>query len=484
MPGPYTIDADITAGDPLHVEHHEALAAALNEAASAATANVLVLRDSFGRIQVATPSVAADAATKGYVDTAVAGVPGASDATTSAKGIVQLAGDLGGTAAAPTVVASSTTVSGKVELATTAETTTGTDTVRAVTPAGVQATRGLYVGTNAQTGTSYTPVLTDQGKLVTLNNAAAISVSLPQDSAVAFPVGSWIDFLVIGAGSATFAAGTGATVNGAALTATQWRRAIAIKRAANTWTVDIAPTGGSGIPATTVDAKGDLIAATANDTVARLAVGTNGQVLTADSAEATGLKWATPAAGGGAIASPVLPKYGAVGSYLRGFQGSVGTGNIGAWTDTMVAFPMVWADSFTADRVVVSVTTAVAGSTIELSVYANSGTTYRPGSLISILGTVNSATTGEKELTISFPFTAGTIYWFAYNVHGAGPVGMNTFAVDLYNYLTTNTTEGFNNTSRNGAEGSLGGTTGAAPATFPGSGYGGAAIAVLFRRGT
>ena len=40
-----------------------------------------------------------------------------------------------------------------------------------------------------------------------------------------------------------------------------------------------------------VDAKGDLISATANDTPARLAVGTNGQVLTADSAESTGLKW-------------------------------------------------------------------------------------------------------------------------------------------------------------------------------------------------
>ena len=47
------------------------------------------------------------------------------------------------------------------------------------------------------------------------------------------------------------------------------------------------------------DAKGDLLVATAADTVARLAVGTNGQVLTADSSAAGGVKWADATGGGG-----------------------------------------------------------------------------------------------------------------------------------------------------------------------------------------
>lgn len=58
-------------------------------------------------------------------------------------------------------------------------------------------------------------------------------------------------------------------------------------------------TMGTMVAKTIVDAKGDLIAATAADTVARLAVGaTNGMTLQVDSSTATGLKWAAPAAGG------------------------------------------------------------------------------------------------------------------------------------------------------------------------------------------
>lgn len=64
---------------------------------------------------------------------------------------------------------------------------------------------------------------------------------------------------------------------------------------------------GSGISATLLDAKGDIIAASAADTAARLAVGANDTVLTAASGEATGLKWAA----GGAVAS-VFGRTGAV----------------------------------------------------------------------------------------------------------------------------------------------------------------------------
>ena len=53
----------------------------------------------------------------------------------------------------------------------------------------------------------------------------------------------------------------------------------------------------AAIPKSTVTTKGDLIAATASATVSRLGVGTNGQVLTADSTASTGIKWAAASSG-------------------------------------------------------------------------------------------------------------------------------------------------------------------------------------------
>ena len=55
------------------------------------------------------------------------------------------------------------------------------------------------------------------------------------------------------------------------------------------------------VPKSLADAKGDLFVATADNTVARLAVGANDYVLTADSSQSTGVKWAAASGGGGGL---------------------------------------------------------------------------------------------------------------------------------------------------------------------------------------
>lgn len=225
-------------------------------------------------------------------DTAIAGK--ANTSHTHATGDVT-----SGTFAAARLPAATETAIGAVELATTSEATTGTDTTRAVTAAGVKAVadtkaalvhghaltdanitgiipiaqvptgttsttvslgnhthtasavtdfntaadarvtagKGLYVGINAQTGTTYAPVLTDQGKLVTMTNASAQTVTLPQNTTTAFPIGTQIDFAVLGAGMVTFVAGSGATVNGtpSLITRAQYSAVSLIKISTNGW---------------------------------------------------------------------------------------------------------------------------------------------------------------------------------------------------------------------------------------------------------
>lgn len=142
---------------------------------------------------------------------------------------------------------------GIVELATNAETQTGTDTVRATTPAGVAAAIGDHTGAGSGA-----------------HAASAISTNT--------------------AGFNNNLSGTDTTVQ-AALD-----------------TLDNMSVGSGSVATDTIwDAKGDLAVGTGADTASKLTVGTNGHVLTADSAEATGLKWAAAAGGGQATVSATPP---------------------------------------------------------------------------------------------------------------------------------------------------------------------------------
>ena len=91
---------------------------------------------------------------------------------------------------------------------------------------------------NAQTGTTYTLVLTDNGRLVTLNNAASITVTVPLNATVAFPTGAIVNLQQIGAGQVTVAGASGVTLNGTGTkTRAQWSAASLVKTATDTWTL-------------------------------------------------------------------------------------------------------------------------------------------------------------------------------------------------------------------------------------------------------
>jgi len=91
---------------------------------------------------------------------------------------------------------------------------------------------------NPQTGTTYTPVLTDNGKLVTLSNASAITLTVPTNASVAYATGAQINIQAIGAGQVTVVGDTGVTVNGTGTALrTQWSAATLVKTATDTWTL-------------------------------------------------------------------------------------------------------------------------------------------------------------------------------------------------------------------------------------------------------
>ena len=101
----------------------------------------------------------------------------------------------------------------------------------------------INLGVNAQTGTTYTTVLADNGKLITQTNASPITTTIPPFSSVAYPVGAQLNFVQYGAGKVTFAEGVGVTISSTGATATapelraQYSSATAICVAQDDWLI-------------------------------------------------------------------------------------------------------------------------------------------------------------------------------------------------------------------------------------------------------
>ena len=90
---------------------------------------------------------------------------------------------------------------------------------------------------NTQTGTSYSIVTSDLGKLVTLSNASPITVTIPPNSSQAFAVGSNVYFTQLGVGMVGFTAGSGVTLlaTPGQYLRTQYSAATAIQITTDTW---------------------------------------------------------------------------------------------------------------------------------------------------------------------------------------------------------------------------------------------------------
>ena len=96
------------------------------------------------------------------------------------------------------------------------------------------------IAINAQTGTTYTTVLADDGKLVTCDNASPIALTIPPASSVAYGIGTQINIMQLGAGQVTITAGAGVTLRSSGnklKTKDQYSVATCAKIATDTWVV-------------------------------------------------------------------------------------------------------------------------------------------------------------------------------------------------------------------------------------------------------
>lgn len=142
--------------------------------------------------------------------------------------------------------------------------------------------------TTAKT-TSYVLVAADAGTVVQMNAAGATTITV---NTALFAAGDTVQIQNVGAGVCTVTAGTATVSTAGSLALSQYEGGqLYFNTTSAALFFDVVQSSGAS-PLTT---KGDLYGFSTLD--ARVPIGTNNQVLTADSAQALGLKWATPTSG-------------------------------------------------------------------------------------------------------------------------------------------------------------------------------------------
>lgn len=170
--------------------------------------------------------------------------------------------------------------------------------------------------------------------------------------------------------------------------------------------------GASGIPTTTVLAKGDLIAGTAANAVTNLSVGSDGQTLVADSSATTGLRYQAPKSQNAVYNS-------GFDVWQRGTSVATGNGSAGTaytadrWQSVMTAGAMTTSRQATGD------TTNLPNIQYCARVQRNSGTTSTAGvNFIQTLETTDSIRFTGQTVTFSFYARAGANFSSASNLLG------------------------------------------------------------------
>jgi hypothetical protein len=206
-------------------------------------------------------------------------------------------------------------------------------------------------------------------------------------------------------------------------------------------TVGRIPNIEGGIQPTIVTTKGDLIAATAASNPARLGVGANDTVLTADSTAATGLKWA----------SPLPSQTSQSGNYLTT------NGTVASW-GAISAGSMTLISTTTLSGTTTAISSIPSGyNSIQLYLYNIS---YTPAGTDSLFVNPNAS----RTITTSAAARTGSTQveskvasdFYAVGDFGVTPTGVNFIFVEIFNYASSS----FNKAIRGaGGDASAGGQT-------------------------